>query len=103
MQLLVDGWRPNMTIRSLDLPSSAFDSSGLQILLGVVASGRMPLQELDLVLFDKSGRLLYDGLQIIGEALPSLNSCEYREISCAIEGSRCEGDPRPERILATFD
>jgi hypothetical protein len=71
LQLLVDCWHPNLSIRSLCLDFTTFDSSGLQILLRAIADGHMLLHELDL---PPNFRLGYDGLRILGEALPSLTT-----------------------------
>jgi hypothetical protein len=92
LQSLLDGWQPNMTIRSLCWMSSTFDCNGLKILLGAVASGRMLLQELDTSLYHGMRHVGYDGLQIIGEALPSLRS--VTQVSLVLRGRDAPQDVR---------
>jgi hypothetical protein len=74
LQLLVDCWHPNLSIRSLCLDFTLFDSSGLQILLRAIAAGHMLLHELDL---PRNFSLGYDGFRILGEALPSLTTVTH--------------------------
>jgi hypothetical protein len=78
LDLLVDRWHPSLTIRSLRLQSWSRGGHALKTLLRAVASGRMPLHELDLTLHQCS---VCHALQILGEALPSLTNVTYVSLS----------------------
>jgi hypothetical protein len=78
LELLVDRWHPSLTIRSLRWQSFSLGGGVLKTLLRAVASGRMPLHELDLSLYQCS---VCHTLQILGEALPSLTNVTHVSLS----------------------
>ncbi len=91
LQLLVDCWHPNLSIRSLCFESTSFDLSGLQILLSAIAAGHMLLHELDLKLDFHLG---YDGLRILGEALPLLTTVTHVSVSPFLTSMFMEGNQK---------
>jgi hypothetical protein len=81
LQMLVDCWHPNLSIRTLCFNGTCFDSSGLQILLRAIAADHMLLHKLYLT---RNFRLGCDGLRIFGEALPLLTTVTH--VSFAFSG-----------------
>jgi hypothetical protein len=96
LQLLVDCWHPNLSIRSLCFNSTTLDSSGLQILLRAIAAGRMLLHELDL---PQNFCLGYDGLRILGEALPSLTTVTHVRVSLFRQRRPLENQKKANQAL----
>jgi hypothetical protein len=69
--VLMEQWHPDLQIEALCLQGNNICDRGLQMLLSAITTGRMPIRKLDLSFNHSIG---YKGLQLIGEALPSLKS-----------------------------
>ncbi len=97
---LVEQWHPDSQIEELCLVYNHICARGAQVLISAMAPGRMPVRKLDLSYNKDIG---YEGLQLIGEALPTLTSLTSLSTAKCSSYEHAMKDARDKASRATLN